>query len=82
MNLTMAVDPNQSHAGSARVTGFRGPAAPIMRLSSIQVGEKRLTLAGTRDAEPVTQPIGQPEASARPSLIPELMPIEADPAFE
>lgn len=82
MNLTMAVDPNQPHAGSARMTGFRGPAAPLMRLSSIQVGEKRLTLAGTRDAEPDARPIGQPEASARPSLIPELMPIEADPAFE
>jgi hypothetical protein len=82
MNLSMAVDPNQAQSSSARMTAFRGPATPVLRLSSIQVGEKRLTLAGVREAEREPEPAGKPEASTRSPLIPELMPIEADPAFE
>ena len=82
VSLKMAVDEDSSRSGTSRITAFRGSAAPTLRLSSVDVGDKRVSLSGVRSADlertvPVptsTEPAG--------TLVPALMPIESDPASE
>jgi hypothetical protein len=83
VSLDMSLDQEHSRAVPTRTTAFRGPSAPVLRLSSIQVGEMRLTLAGARSAEADRLPTFEQSAAASPPpTVPVLMPIESDPATE
>lgn len=82
ISLRMNVDEETPRSTASRMTAFRGPTTPTLRISSIDVDDKRVSLAGVRAADldrsvPVptsTEPTGQ--------LVPALMPIESDPASD
>ncbi len=69
VSLTMAVS-DEGARGSAqtRMTGFRGPSSPTLRVSSIQIGDKTISVAGGPVAEaPAALP---PEKPAPPAVDP------------
>jgi tetratricopeptide (TPR) repeat protein len=82
ISLKMNLDDDSSRQSSSRMTAFRGPATPTLRLSSVDVGDKRVSLAGVRSADlERSVPVPTSTESAG-TLVPALMPIESDPASD
>ncbi|HVJ85234.1 MAG TPA: hypothetical protein VM452_06295 [Caulifigura sp.] len=83
VSLTMALsDESPKPAPQTRMTAFRGPTTPTLRVSSIQIGDKTITVAGGATAEaPAHLP---PEKPAPPAVdpggshFPRLLSIETD----
>jgi tetratricopeptide (TPR) repeat protein len=81
--LTMSLGEESPRPSSqTRMTAFRGPAAPTLRVSSIQIGSQTLNIAGSPVVEaPASLP---PEKPAPPAvdpgigLFPRLLSIESD----
>jgi tetratricopeptide (TPR) repeat protein len=83
VSLTMALsDEAPRQSPQTRMTAFRGPAAPTLRVSSIQIGDKTLSVAGTPHVEaPAALPPEKPTPPAvdpRVGHFPRLLSIEAD----
>jgi hypothetical protein len=83
VSLTMALsDEAPRQSPQTRMTAFRGPASPTLRVSSIQIGDKTLSVAGTPHVEaPAALPPEKPTPPAvdpRVGHFPRLLSIEAD----
>ncbi|OAI53872.1 hypothetical protein AYO47_00710 [Planctomyces sp. SCGC AG-212-M04] len=81
VSLSMALS-DEPRTGHTRTTAFRGPVAPTLRVSSIQIGDKTLNVAGSPVAE---APAGVPPEKPAPPAVdpgvrhfPRLLSIEAD----
>jgi hypothetical protein len=68
LNMAIGDEPVRS-SPQTRMTAFRGPVAPTLRVSSIQIGDKTLSVAGRPTAE---APAAVPEKPAPPSVDPGL----------
>jgi hypothetical protein len=88
VSLTMALSDEPVRTGpQTRMTAFRGPATPTLRLSSIQIGDKTIAVSG---GPVVEAPIGLPPEKPAPPAVdpgvghyPRLLSIENDgPAGE
>ena len=88
VSLTMALSDEPVRTGpQTRMTAFRGPTTPTLRLSSIQIGDKTIAVSG---GPVVEAPIGLPPEKPAPPAVdpgvghyPRLLSIENDgPAGE
>ncbi|MBX3441985.1 MAG: hypothetical protein KF774_06240 [Planctomyces sp.] len=81
VSLRLTLDPEPQRSPSTRMTAFRGPTAPpTLRLSTIEVGEKRLSFASVRSPDRGGTPRPVPAPSGASTYVPELLPIETDPS--
>jgi len=88
VTLTMALSDEPARPGpQTRMTSFRGPAAPTLRVSSIQIGDKMLNVAGMPMADapaglapekPAPPAVDPPVGSPGIGQFPRLLSIEAD----
>ncbi|QDT52686.1 hypothetical protein Pan44_06980 [Caulifigura coniformis] len=89
VTLTMALSEEPARSGpQTRMTSFRGPAAPTLRVSSIQIGDKMLNVAGmpsTADApsglapeKPAPPAVDVPVSGPGIGHFPRLLSIESD----
>jgi hypothetical protein len=82
VSLSMALSDEPRAGGHTRTTAFRGPVAPTLRVSSIQIGDKTLSVSG---GPVVEAPAGVPPEKPAPPAIdpgvghfPRLLSIEAE----